>query len=36
MAARSSRFEKVMRSVVIDRPPSEATRTSRSGVRENN
>jgi hypothetical protein len=36
MAARSSRFEKVRRSVVIDRPPSEATRTSRSGVRERN
>src|SRR5437773_2031390 len=36
MAARSSRCEKVRLSTVIGRPPSEATRTCRSGVRERN
>lgn len=36
MAVRSSRSAKVRRSAVIDRPPSEATRTSRWGVRERN
>src|SRR2546422_6458363 len=36
IAARSSRFEKVRRSAVTGSPPSEATRTCRSGVRDRN
>src|SRR4029077_14781316 len=36
IAARSSRFEKVRRSAVTGSPPSEPTRTFRSGVRERN